>query len=374
MTKITPLLLLVLLMQISCGNKTKDQLAVEKIDSLFTTLYPSGEPGVAVLVLKGDDVVFSKGYGIADMEKNTPIDENTFFNIASVSKQFTAVAVMMLAEENKLSLDDTVKKWFPEFTSSLLDSITIKHLLTHTSGIPDARDRTNRDFVYFSTDVESYAYIGTLEKLNFQPGAYYQYMNPTYQLMYTIIERASGMRFDEFMEKKVFQPSGMTETIYFEADKAIPRMAHGYKYDNDSHTWKEFDYGEETFFASKADGGMYTSVNEFAQWEKALRNNILISEALIKEAHSPKVELAKSTYSDYQNRPYTYYGYGWFIEEKPGVSVKVYHTGDNGGFKIYAGRFPEKELLYLFFSNRNDRERQATAEKMDEIFTEAGWI
>lgn len=364
----------ILLAMLTSCTPNNQQVAARRIDSLFTACYPAGEPGAAVLILKGDNVIFSKGYGMADMTTRTPIDENTFFNIASVSKQFSAVALMMLAEEGKLSLDDTVRKWFPEFPSPLLEGITLRHLLSHTSGIPDARDRSNRDFVYHSTDVESYQYIGTLEKLNFQPGRYYEYMNPTYQLMYTIIERASGMKFDDFMQNRIFKPAGMEETTYFEAGKSIPRMAHGYRYNKESGKWDEYDYGEETFFASKADGGIYTSVNEFVGWEKALRNNLLISEASREEAHSAKIQVGGSPCSDYQNRPYTSYGYGWFIEEKPGMPKKVYHTGDNGGFQIYAGRFPSCDVLYLFFSNRNDRDRQGMAEKIDGVLAETGLI
>ncbi|NDW12607.1 class A beta-lactamase-related serine hydrolase [Bacteroides sp. 214] len=365
--------LFVTLMLTSC-NKSKHEVALEKIDSLFTSLYPVNEPGAAVLILKDNNVLFSKGYGIADMDEQTPINEQTFFNIASVSKQFSAVAILMLAEEERLSLDDAVSKWFPEFTSPLLEKITLKHLLTHTSGIPDTRDRSDRDFVLYSTDVESYAYIGTLEQLNFEPGAYYEYMNPTYQLMYTIIERASGMQFDDFMQERIFKAAGMNESTYFEAGKEIPRMAHGYEFDKDTLRWEEYDYGEESFFASKADGGIYTSVNEFVLWEKALRNNILISAETTETAHAPQIIVTDSPYSTYQNRPYTSYGYGWFIEEKPGMPKKVYHTGDNGGFQIYAGRFPEKNLLYLFFANRSDRDRQQIAEQLDAIFQYASWI
>jgi CubicO group peptidase (beta-lactamase class C family) len=346
---------------VSNGNK-----AIAKIDSLFCDLYPQNEPGAAVLIMKKDEIIFSKGYGVADMVNGTKIDQNTFFNIASVSKQFSAVALIMLAEEGKLSLDDTVRKWFPEFTSPLMEKITLRHLLSHTSGIPDSRDRTDRVFVTTATDTQSYAYIGTLAKLNFEPGSSYEYMNPTFQLMYTIIERSSGMSFDSFMKEKIFNIAGMYETTYFEADKMIPNMAHGYLPDSTGTSFKQYDYGEESFFATKADGGIYTSVNEFVKWELALRNNLLISEAAKNEAHSPKIKIGEISFNSY--------GYGWFIEEKPGFPVKIYHTGDNGGFQIFAGRYPEKEILYLFFSNRNDRNRENTATILEEIMMEAGWL
>ncbi|MDP3437317.1 MAG: serine hydrolase domain-containing protein [Bacteroidales bacterium] len=351
----------------SCRSSTSniDNLITET-DILFSSLYPDNEPGAAVLILKGDSVIFEKGYGIANMDSMTPIDGNTFFNIASVSKQFSAVALMMLAIEGRLSLDDNVKRWFPEFESTLLDNITLRHLLSHTSGIPDSRDRSDRHFVTTATDTQSYSYISTLKRLNFEPGSRYEYMNPTFQLMYTIIERSSGIGFDEFMKKRVFEPSGMSETTYFEADKSIPRMSHGYLLNKESGLFEEYDYGEESFFATKADGGIYTSVREFVKWEMALRKNTLIDEITINEAQTPKIEI--------QDIPYTHYGYGWFIENRPEFPTKIYHTGNNGGFQIYAGRYPQQKILYLLFSNRDDRDREETAKKMDQIFKNAGWL
>ena len=366
MKSLTFLILTTCIMITSCTEKNDKQMIIKQVDELFASLYPLDQPGAAVLIMKDEEIIFEKGYGIADMEKMTPIDGNTFFNIASVSKQFSSIALLMLAQDGKLSLDDTVSEWFPEFESELLQKITLKHLLSHTSGIPDARDRSDKHFVTTAIDTTSYQYIGKLEKLNFEPGTAYEYMNPTYQLMYTIIERASGENFDYFMRNRIFDVAGMEKATYFEEGKVIPNMSHGYLLNDESGEYEEFDYGEESFFATKADGGLYTSVKEFCKWELALRNNILVSENLKIEAHTPKIKI--------DDIPYTSYGYGWFIEEKPGFPTKIYHTGDNGGFQIYAGRYPEKNILYLFFSNRNDRDREATAEKVDAILKKEGWL
>lgn len=347
-------------------NQMKQEVAMNRIDSLFISQYSENEPGAEVLVLKGDSVIFQKGYGISNMETGTPIDENTFFNIASVSKQFSGVALMMLSEEGKLSLDDNVKRWFPDFKADFFEKITLRHLLSHSSGIPDSRDRKDRTFVTTATDVESYSYLVNLDSLNFEPGSSYEYMNPTFQLMYTIIEKASGVNFDTFMRERIFNPAGMKESTYFEADKKIPEMAHGYLQNKETGHFDEFDYGEESFFATKADGGLYTSVIEFVQWEKALRDNRLVSESTLKEAHTPKVKI--------KDIPFNSYGYGWFIEEKPEYPTKIYHTGDNGGFQIYAGRYPEQKILYLIFSNRNDRDRESNAQKIDAILKESGLL
>lgn len=354
-------------MSVSCKENRSTTDFVEKIDNLFSEYYPDGEPGAEVLVLKGDSIIFDKGYGIADLNSGIKIDGNTFFNIASVSKQFSGVALMMLQEEGKLSLDDNVKKWFPDFEAPFYNKITLKNLLSHSSGIPDDRDRNDLNFVLTATDTQSYSYLKKLNHLNFEPGTSYEYMNPTFQLFYTIIEKASGLQFDDFMRDKIFLPSGMIQTTYFEKDKIIPNMAHGYISDSSSSNgFKEYDYGEESFFATKADGGIYTSAREFIKWEKALRKNLLISESLKNDAHSPHnlIDPVKGEY----------YGYAWFISKREGYPDKIYHTGDNGGFQIYAGRYPEKGILYLIFANRNDRDRELLSSKVDELMKQAGWL
>lgn len=373
---------------ISCSQQpaTPQQAALHQIDSLFTARYAAGsndggtdlnDPGGAVLIMKGDSILFDKGYGIADTKLKTKIDGNTFFNIASVSKQFSAMAILKLYSQGKLDINKSIYEVHPEVNKFLppprkpFTDITVRHLMAHSSGIPDARPRNDRNFMLTATDMESIAYLKDIDSLNFMPGTQYEYMNPTFQLLYIMIEKLSGKPFEQYMKEEIFSPAGMDEAIYFEAGREIPRMAHGYIPEKDTAGnitgFKEYDYGEETFFATKADGGLYTSTHEFAQWEKAIRNNLIIPAGLKEEAHSPVTKVSESTFSSYQNRPYTSYGYGWFIEEKPGMPKKVYHTGDNGGFQIYAGRFPDKELLVLVFENRNDRDRWEMVEQLDKI-------
>ena len=373
---------------ISCSSPapTKDEIAVQKLDSLFTERYsPQPNPGGTVLIMKGDSVLYQNSWGIADTELNTTIDANTFFNIASVSKQFTAVAIMKLHQEGKLDIyksiydvAPSVNKFLPKKKKPFSD-IRIVDLMAHSSGIPDSRPREDRNFTLTATDMESLQYMKDLKELNFTPGTEYEYMNPTFQLLYIMIEAASGMPFEQYMRENIFTPAGMEETLYFQADREIPRMAHGYVTEDDdapaeTKEFRQYDYGEETFFATKADGGIYTSTHEFVQWEKALRNNLFMSEKMTAEAHGPVTKITGSTFSSYQNRPNTSYGYGWFIEDNPGMPRKVYHTGDNGGFQIYAGRFPEKEVLMLVFENRNDHSRWKMVEKLDAIAKEAGWL
>lgn len=370
---------------VSCkNNPEKEQVA--KLDQLCSSLFPDGEPGAAVLVMKGDDIIFDKGYGIADIETKKAIDGNTFFNIASVSKQFTAVAVLQLAEEGKLSLEDPVSKYFPEFKAPFWNDIRIKHLLSHSSGVPDARGGIPRELKIKGDEKLAMSYLPDLDFLHFQPGEAYEYMNPTFVMCGAIVEKVSGQPFTEYVAEHIFKPAGMDKTLYFDPvhQELIPDMAHGYEYEDvedmpeertagsaasdEPKNWYEYDYGEETFFATRPDGGIYTSTHQFVQWEKALRANKVLSEASRVDAQSPHTFASDSPWSDYQNRPNTWYGYGWFIEPKTDSTKEViYHTGDNGGFKILAARYPEDNALVLIFANRADWDRYEVMQQFEAI-------
>ena len=386
MKKLIFFLLIPLTMMVSCKqNPEKEQIA--KLDKLCASLFPADEPGAAVLIMKGNDIIFDKGYGIADIETKKPIDGNTFFNIASVSKQFTAVAALQLAEEGKLSLEDPVSKYFPEFEADFWKDIQIKHLLSHSSGVPDARGDIPRPLKIKGNEALALAYMPKLKELHFQPGTAYEYINPTYVLCGTIVGMASGEPFVDYVTEHIFRPAGMKQTQYFDPDHQdlIPNMAHGYEYadvenmpeertadtssTNEPKNWYELDYGEVTFFATRPDGGIYSSTHEFVNWEKALRANKVLSEASRVDAQSPHTYTSDSPWSDYQNRPNTWYGYGWFIEPKTDTTKEViYHTGDNGGFKILAARYPEDDALVLIFANRADWDRYPLMQQIEEIF------
>ena len=328
---------------------------IRRIDKVFGSVYNNpGEPGAAVLILQGNDTIYSRCFGVADMVTREPVTFETNFCIASVSKQFSAVALMQLAEQGVLSLNDPLSKFFPEFQAQFFDDITLHNIMSHTSGIPDARSRSDRNFVLYSTDVESVGYMKTLDHLNFQPGTRYEYINPTFQLIYQIVERTTGIPFEDYMQRSVFDKAGMESCRYFEPDREIAHMAHGYERD-ETGAWKEYDYGEESFFATKADGALYCSINDFVKWQRALRDNRVWTAASKRLAYLPWIQIPEDANYGYQ--PYTSYGYGFFIQDRPEQPTHVYHLGDNGGFTIYAGKIPERDLIFLFFSTRPDIDR-----------------
>jgi len=345
----------------------------QQVDSIFSAVYPhEDEPGAAVFIRMGDDVLFKKCYGLADLETREPITPLTNFCIASVSKQFSAVAVLQLAERGLLSLDDPVSKYFPEFQAAFFHDITLRHLLTHTSGIPDARDRSNRDFVLHATDVASASYMRTLDHLNFTPGTQYEYINPTFQLLYQLIERVTGTAFEDYMHDYIFTPAEMTRATYFEEGRYIPFMAHGYTPAENGKGYTEFDYGEENFFATKADGGLYCSITDFDRWEQALRDLAVWRNSSRTDAYRSHITIQPD--AEYGYHPYAGYGYGFFVQNRPGKEPIVYHTGDNGGFTIYAGKIPARDIVFLFFSTRNDIERMPIVDSVLDLMDQRGWL
>lgn len=350
-----------------CGQhqQTTDPQAQE-MEQLLSEIFPEGEPGGAALVLLGDDVVFDKGYGIADIETRKTIDGDTFFNIASCSKQFTAVAVLQLVEQGLISTEDCIADYFPEYTDPLWKKVTIAHLLSHSSGIPDLRGGIPRELKVLGDENLSLKYFSTLDHLNFEPGTEYEYMNPTFVLLGRLVERVSGQEFTSYVKEHIFTPAGMDETLYFDRDHQdrIPRMSHGYDYDEPGE-WYEYDFGEETFFATRPDGGIYASTHELVKWEKALRAAEILSPQMLAQAFTAQTKVSGSEWSDYQNRPGTYYGYGWFLEPEKGC---IYHTGDNGGFKALLARYPEKQALVVILANRSDWERNDVKLKIEEIY------
>lgn len=342
----------------------------QQVDSIFERVYAApSQPGAAVLIQHKGKTLYERCYGVADIATGKPVTPNTNFCIASVSKQFAAVALLQLVEQGKLSLSTTVAQLFPEWSQPFFRRVTLHHLLCHTSGIPDARERSDLDFVLHATDVASVGFMASLPALCFEPGSRYEYQNPTYQLAFQIVPRVTGTDFERYMERYVFKRAGMKDTRYFEQGRAMPRSAHGYAWNEQRQRYEEFDYGEETFFATKADGALYTSLRDFARWERALQQCKVWSAATRAMAYSPHVQLTPDANYGYQ--PHTGYGYGFFVQQQPGRPKIVYHTGDNGGFTTYAGKMPEREITLIFFSTRNDIDRMAIVNAVWDIILAA---
>lgn len=334
-----------------CKNATKertnqaDSIDTTQLDAYFSKAMPADEPGGAVLIKKGDNVIFSKGYGLADLELGTKIDENTLFNIGSISKTFVSNAILMLQDEGKLSVEDNMAKYFPDFKNkAVAEKVKIKHLLTHTSGLVDNR-QTKTDSLFYLTakDAENWYPVTQAEALNFEPGTHYEYSNPAYNALALIIEEVTGMKWQKYVADNIFGPSGMSTSTITDGPHPETGVSHAYLKDNGN--WIEKDYGEEPTFAAAGNGGVWSSVNELAKYESALQQHKFISEAILKDSRTIK------QWHDWQDATPPFIGWSWFIEQTPDGLETVGHTGSQGGFLCNYVTVPEKDIIFIILCN-----------------------
>lgn len=337
-----------------------------QVDSILAARYRPSEPGAAVLIARGDSIIYERYFGLADMDRAAPVDSATQFCIASISKQFTVMALLQqdaqFAEPGGL-LDSPASRWF-DFPQDFWQRVTLRHLASHTSGVPDTRPRADRDWCVHATDDQSIEYFPSVDSLRFLPGAYYDYLNPSFILLARVVERLSGKEFTDYMRKHVFEPAGMRYTYYFSPDRAGSRESHAYVADSLGR-WHEYDYGEETFFGTRPDGGIYTTARDLLRYENALRDGRIADTHRRELAYSPLVSVTHSPRCDYQRYPDTWYGLGLFVDCPDGLPRKVYHTGDNGGYQAYLAKYPDQDIKIIVLENRNDHSRRELAEAID---------
>src|SRR6266496_4496947 len=271
------------------------------VDALFRDFDRANSPGAAVIVIKEGKPLFAKGYGLADLEKKIPCTTNTNFRLASVTKQFTAMAVLILAEQGKLSLEDCLPKFFPEFPA-YGKTISLDHLLTHTSGLPDYEDHIPQGTTIPLSDRDVLFILRHQSKADFAPGAQFHYSNSAYALLASIVESVSGKTFPAFVKEKIFNPLGMTNSVAYVAGLfSVPNRAYGYV--NGTSGWELSD--QSVTSAVLGDGGIYSSVADLFKWEQALYTEKLISRKMLADAVT-----AHSSGSDFKGSGY---GYGWHV-------------------------------------------------------------
>ncbi len=301
-----------------------------QIDAFMMHAAENGLFNGAILVAEHGEVIYRKSFGYADFENSVPLAPETAFYLASVSKQFTTMAVMMLKEEGKLSYTDPLSKYFPAFPA-YARGVTIRHLMTHTSGIPDhyrlgayKPDLTNRDV---------YELLVKQDSLDFRPGDMYRYSNGGYVLLAMIVEKASGKPFYEFMKEKIFDPLDMDRTLVYDASKpVIKNRAIGY-----NQSGMKDDYEILTTGA----GGMFSTVDDLFKWDRALYTDKLVSQKTLEEAYTPTA-LNDGEISNY--------GYGWGVVMADGKKT-VSHGGSLNGFRTYIGRNLEDQNTLIFLTN-----------------------
>ena len=348
----------------SCTPKEPaNQRISDELDQYFSKEFQADEPGGVVLLMRHDSILYSKGFGLANLETKEGITTKTLFNLGSISKTFVANAILQLNEQGKLSLEDSLYKFFPDFrNTAIAQKVKIKHLLTHTSGLPDIRD-VNKDSVYFLTakDEENWYPITQTDTLVFEPGSQFEYSNPAFNGLALIIEKVSGMKWQQFVAANIFKPSGMvTSTI---TDGAHPQDGVSHAYVKNHGQWIEDDYGEEPTFPAAGNGGVWSSVEELAKYEKAIQQSLFLSSESIEASRSVKrFENWKGTTPFEANwswfKPVNQnnvlspmIGWSWFIGTTPAGLKIVGHTGSQGGFLCNYVSVPQKGILLVILCN-----------------------
>ena len=324
------------------ANAAKEQL---QIDSLLKTIYKTDAPGIAISIIQNEKLIFKNGYGIADRETKTALNSKTNFNIGSLTKQFTALAILQLAERKKLSLDEHLDKFFLGLDKKVAETVTVEELLTHSSGIIDHYELTDTKSLKHAHINDVLNAIQNTDSTYFVPGSHFRYSNTAYCLLSLIVEKVSGVSYAQYLKKNIFKPLGMKETVVWNEKENIENEASGYEFDSAANSFKKSGANENIFFSTEGDGGIYTSVDDYLKWFTALQSGKILSKGMIRLARSSQFLIDKENHLSY--------GYGWFVNESS-VPAKVYHSGSNGGFRTYSFSIPEKNFLIVIFSNRDD--------------------
>ncbi|MFM9985626.1 MAG: serine hydrolase domain-containing protein [Flavobacteriales bacterium] len=333
----------------------KDELS-SKIDSLLTSKYVGNKKfsfNGSIMLMTAGQVDYVKHIGYSDFEKKSSINDSTLFDLASCSKQFTSYAIMILAGRDKLSLQDNVLKYLPELPYA---NITIEHLLTHTSGLPDYEVLLKKEWdkTKFATNEDvlkmfALHHPGILSK----PGEYFQYSNAGYVMLALIIERISGTTYADFLEKEIFSPLGMTHTRVYNTRRSMGEVlqngATGYVFDPDLGRYiipDSLSQYQVVIYqdAITGDGTVNSCTSDLAKWQIEIDDPKLISQAQLDKMCSNQV---------LKNGNSIGYGYGFFVHDGPSTEKLVYHTGGWPGYFSIIMRFPELDKSIVILSNNS---------------------
>ena len=301
-------------------------------------------PGASVALVRDGRIIKAKGYGLANVEWNVPATNDTVYELGSVTKQFTAAAIMVLVEEGKVGLDDKITKYFPAAPETW-EHITIRHLLSHTSGIQNhvtLPEFLNLTFQPSLTRDELIKWFFKLP-LEFQPGETWAYDNTGYYLLGIVVEQASGKSYWQFLDERIFHPLGMTATRSTDPRLIVPNRASGYEWQNNSFENRSV----LTPFVAFSAGALLSNVEDLARWDASL-----YSEKLLKKSSLDQMWTA-NTAKGRAAAPFGY-GFGWFIDSYHGHHI-VQHSGGTMGFSSVIYRFVDDRFTVIILTNHTDR-------------------
>ncbi len=340
-------------------------------DSLLASIGSAREPGAGVIVLENGRVVYLGVRGIADMQAMRPIDGRTAFRLASLSKAFTATAVMLLVRDGRLRYEDSLTDVFPDFPE-YGRTITIRHLLQHTSGLPDYEDLMPAADPSVPVERAQIDDAGVLALLKaqkagwFAPGTLWRYSNSGYVLLGLVVEKASGRSFPAFLRERIFQPLKMDNTVAFVRGRnRVPDRAFGHA--KAGGRWRVSDQSPTS--ATLGDGGIYSSLYDLTLWDEGLRRGLLLGQDEMTAALTPVRVPGKGPVGP-DGKPADY-GFGWFLNPWKG-HPRMWHYGETIGFRTALQRFTAGGLTVIVLANRSDVEATELALKVAGLYLKGG--
>jgi CubicO group peptidase (beta-lactamase class C family) len=349
MKNITLLIVFCFLIQPSFAQKQN-----KEYDKLMSEVFKEDGPGAVALIIKDDKTLYRKAFGKANLELDVEMKPENVFRIGSITKQFTASAILKLRDEGKLNLDDDVTKYVKDYPTHGHE-ITIKHLLTHTSGIKSytGMDEWTAEIRKKDFTPEELIEFFKYQPMEFKPGDKYRYNNSAYFILGYIIEVVSGMTYEEFVTTNFFEPLVMSSSYYGSTSRIIKNRANGYNKIEDTYVNADFLSMTQPYAA----GSLLSTVDDLYKWYSAIILDKVISRASKEEAHSTYV---------LNNGERTGYGYGWAIGNIQG-SPRISHGGGINGFLTSSIYLPEENLFVAVFSNCNCNPPGGIATKMAAI-------
>jgi CubicO group peptidase (beta-lactamase class C family) len=318
-----------------------------EIDAIFAD-YSGNRPGAAVLVIKGSKPILKRTYGQANIESRTAINDQTNFRLASISKHFTALAILILVDEGKLHLNSALPEIFMDFPA-YGEQIRIVHLLQHRSGLLDYEGLVAMDAKQQVHDKDVLQLMRQQSTTYFPPGTAYRYSNSAYAVLAMIVEQVSGYPFHEFLEQRIFQASGLDRTLaHIDGVNTVAERAFGYTVTNGEV--KPSD--QSLYSAVLGDGGVYSSLEDLSHWHNVNYGADLISADLMQKALTPQLE---------------HYGFGWRIDTYQGHR-RYHHSGSTSGFRNFIARFPDEQLTIIVLTNRAEPDAQPLAQAVLDLY------
>lgn len=310
------------------------------IDALFDEYRHPHVPGASAMVIQAGRVLYEAACGLANLEEAVPSTTHTNYRLASVTKQFTAMAIMLLAERRQLAYDDPVSKFFPAFPP-YGQQITIRHLLNHTAGLIAYEQVIPEHRATPLTDQDVLDLVQQQTQTCFAPGSEFRYSNSGYALLALIVERVSGISFAAFLKKHIFEPLRMNNTVAYEPGVSVVHN-RAYGYTQRDHRFERTD--QSLTSSVLGDGGIYSSVEDLNKWDQALYTTQLVGAETLDQAFTPGVMLPDQDGG---------YGFGWFIGAYRGVPM-VWHYGETIGFRTIIARFRRQRVTVIALTNRSE--------------------